>query len=463
MPYYDLKKRLYAYCLSFRDVLHSFVAMPIKKTFVQYTLLLFISMFLNSCNDNNEDQDKYKIPFEIKSLTDEEYPDNPDIGFRAAGYRNDYFTSGMLNIGADSFELGFSFYTRDNDTIRVTGVDVSEFIPTIPAHIQHDDYLAYISCINQEWNRNQVRFMPDEFTSTMPQVTRVDIARNCLNAYLWEVIVYTDEHNKTVPFAHGWFDFPHELYATLFEQKNNIPFTRYKEPLEEWRDPDSRVVNLTLLRTLVDTLRASVVDQSDIMYPLAGARKKKYKEIIYPDTFRTMRNLQSDSTLFATFTPPGYYNRQDPRTTELGRIYKLDDGNIYRAVSKASGDTLHEIKLTFSDRANERTTRLVIGGLSFDEFPVVKEEDANNGWKSSMGIGNHTFYEGYKEHNEYKSGKSAYYAMLLDGDGKWLDSHIIGIDGPIFHFSDEDRKTLHLWLLSFERHALVGHYVIQMK
>jgi len=50
----------------------------------------------------------------------------------------------------------------------------------------------------------------------------------------------------------------------------------------------------------------------------------------------------------------------------------------------------------------------------------------------------------------------------LDDEGKWLDSHEIGIDGPLLHLS-EDGETLHVWLLSFERHALVGHYSLPYK
>jgi len=47
--------------------------------------------------------------------------------------------------------------------------------------------------------------------------------------------------------------------------------------------------------------------------------------------------------------------------------------------------------------------------------------------------------------------------VLLEEKGKWLDSHKLGVDGTIFHFSDNDKKTLHLWLLSFECHSLVGN------
>lgn len=423
--------------------------------------IVLIAVLIVGCTDKKPEETNDTLSFEITNLTDEQYPDNPDIGFRSQQYQNDYFDKGALAISSDSFVLDFSFYTTTGDTIGLNAINVSELIPTIPERVKGDEYLSYISCINQEWNRNQVRFDKTEFAATNSEIIRVDLARNCLNAYLWEVIIYIGEGGKTVPYAHGWFDFPHELYAKLFEKKNNISFAAYKSALENWVDPESKQVNMDMLRTEVVDIDVTYKDKSDEMYPVAGARKKKFKEIIYPETFKTMRDLQTDSALFATFTPPGYYNKQDPRTTELGRIYNLKDVQMKKV--NISGDTLHEIALHFTHRDDGKQTTLIIGGIDMSDFPVLDEKEANSGWKSSMGIGNHSFYEHYKEHIRTKSEQSPYYALLLDGEGKWLDSHKIGIDGPIFHFVDEGRKELHLWLLSFERHALVGHYVITLQ
>ena len=214
---------------------------------------------------------------------------------------------------------------------------------------------------------------------------------------------------------------------------------------------------------MIDSQQISFTDLSDHMYPLKKARAKKFKEIIYPTQFKTMRDLQNDSTLFATFTIPGFYNRKDPRTTELGRIYKLVDIQLNKVVSLINQDTLYEIKLIFTDEAQKRITQLIIGGVQLSDFPILTTEDANSGWKNSMGFSNHTFYETYSVHESCKTEKNPYYAYLADENGKWLDSHTIGIDGPIFHFTDEERKNLHLWLLSFERHAFVGHYTITLQ
>lgn len=398
------------------------------------------------------------MAFSIVELTDEEYPDNPDIGFRSKNYRwNSFDTGELLNVEKGTGDL--CFYGEDGDTITFESLDLLEFIPTIPKSIESDDYLTYISLVNQEWNRNQVNFTASEFYSSNNDVVRVDVARNCLNSYLWEVIAYTQEGEEVLPFSHGWFDFPQGLYADLFEYKNGVSYDKYKDPLEGWIDPENKEVNLSVLRTTLGIISIGSEDFSDDMYPIEGARKKKYKEIITPVSFSTMRDLQTDNTTFATFSVPGFYNREDPRTTELGRIYALESIEVSKLDSDSS---LFELLLAFTDSTKERTTNLYLGGIDLMEMPVLDVADANKGWKNSMGIGNHTFYETYEEHENYKTNESPYYALLTNEKNEWLDSHVIGIDGPVIHRDCNNENLYHIWLLSFERHAFVGHYTVEV-
>jgi len=51
---------------------------------------------------------------------------------------------------------------------------------------------------------------------------------------------------------------------------------------------------------------------------------------------------------------------------------------------------------------------------------------------------------------------------LTDEKGEFLDSHFVGIDGPLIHKDSKNQNILHVWLLSYERHALVGHYTIKL-
>ncbi len=429
-------------------------------------ILLLIALIVGFATDSDKsDRRFYEESFSltIKNLSDTDYPDNPDIGFRSKDYQTELFVGGQLDLVSQPFIWDFVFVTNESDTVSLSHIDISELIPTIPEYIKSDEDLSYISCINQEWNRNQVKFIQGEFYTTIPGNVRLDLARNCLNAYLWEVILYIEEDGKTLPYAHGWFDFPHEMYGQLFEEKNNIPFVKYEAPLEEWIDAERKKIDLSLLRNIQDDINIEWQDASDEMYPLKAARKKKFKEIITPTHFSTMRDLQTDATTLATFSPPGYYNREDPRKTELGRIQELHDVSLHRINSHTSQQELYELQLTFSYKDNDEETILIIGGIDLDEFPVLRETEVNQGWKNPMGIGNHSFYESYEKNLANQSAKSPYYALLLNDDHEWLDSHHVGIDGPIFHFSDDERTELHLWLLSFERHAIVGHYKMQIQ
>ncbi len=429
-------------------------------------LLISFITILFSCNSSSKKEKETVaeyIPtiydFTIEELTDIEYPDNPDIGYRATTYNSDYFTKGKIETTDHPYVFNMSFYA-EKDSIQLHQINLKEFVPTIPNHIKQDQYLSFISIINQEWNRNQVSFTDKEFSTSDVNITRIDVARNCLNSYLWEIIAYTVENDVETPICHGWFTFPKKLYQQLFEAKNEIPFAKYEKSLEYWKDPTNEYINPDDLRTVIREIPIEFKDSSDEMYPLEKGRKKKFKEIIHPVGFKTMKDLQSDKTSFATFTPPGFYNKADPRKTELGRIFNLKEVKLSEVSGKKNQQKLHEVKLIFTDQKQNRTTKLIIGGIDFKNFPQLISQDANDGWKSSMGIGNHTFYEKYNEHLSTKSADSPYYAYLTNEKDQWIDSHTVGIDGPIFHYDAKDPKKLHLWLLSFERHALVGHYII---
>lgn len=432
-----------------------------SNAFLSFLLILIMT----GCDNSQKPTEKASLPpvsytLEIVELDDNSYPDNPDIGFRSEKYATDFFNGGAIQPSDKGYNFHFFSSDKYSDTLKLENINLMEYMPSIPEKVKGDEYLSYISVVNQEWNRNQVKFVKGEFYSNQENIVRLDLARNCLNAYLWEVIVYTAEGEKELPIYHGWFNFPKDLYAELFEAKNGIPFSKYAAALEDWIDPESKVINRDLLRRVDHKIPAGFTDASDAMYPLEGARKKKFKEIIYPAYFTSMRDLQNDSTLLATFTPPGLYNRADPRTTELGRFFQLD--TIMVSALETESNPLLEIELQFTHRDGMKRTKLVFGGLDTTLIPTLPVEKTNSGWKNSMGVGNHPFYETYEQHEKWQCSQSPYYAFLVDENDRWLDSHKIGIDGPILHFDSENPNVLHLWLLSFERHALVGHYTIDL-
>jgi len=128
----------------------------------------------------------------IKELTDNDYPDNPDIQIRHSSdgkfSHKEVQVSRIENSG--NFNIYFIPNNEMSDTILLENINLLEWIPAAPEWVKKDEYLTYIGIINQEWNRQQVKFEKDQFkvlgsNNEKEMLTRVDLARNCLNAYLW--------------------------------------------------------------------------------------------------------------------------------------------------------------------------------------------------------------------------------------------------------------------------------------
>lgn len=425
-------------------------------------VLFLLIVFTLSCQKS---QDRYTVP--LTEMTDAQYPDNPNLESRHGQAQQKLFKNVTItNRGNDLFDFDLCAHQDSLCHVSLPNVPVLEMMPTAPKWIKTDDYLTYIGLINQEWNRQQVQFKPSMFKvsgKTDLQITRVDLARNCLNAYLWEILMYAkDRDGKDKLYWQCWFNFPKELYADLFEKRNQLHYETYRKPLENWIDPASKPIDLSKLRQVKAESEATFEAQNNEMYPLKSERERKRKNIVCPKTVAKINDLLADSTTFATFSIPGYYNTKDPRKTELSRLgilQKVNKRQIINALNKSS----MELELIFLSNKDQKTiTKLVVGGLDMDLIPTLAVADANDGWQTSMGISNHSFYETFDFQQAHLTRDNGFYAFLLDDKNNWLDSHKVGIDGPLLHFDAQDPAKLHFWILAFERHAFVGHYVIKI-
>lgn len=406
----------------------------------------------------------------IRELSDEEYPDNPDISIRhnLDGTFAHSEVDFVRNKETKNFDIIIYPENDKSDTILIKNINLLEWIPAVPEHIKQDEYLTKIGIINQEWNRQQVKFRGETFevqgqNLESKSLVRVDLARNCLNSYLWEIIAYsTNDEGKEAPSYHGWFNFPEQLYTDLYFERNNLQFEDLKASLVHWIDPENKPVNFNLLRTAEQEIEIKFTSHNDKLYPLVGERKKKNPNIVKPKEAKTINDFLNNGTEYGTFTPPGYYNTSDPRKTELGSLAQIEKV-VTRKITSANRAKTEglELELFFKDIGGNITTRLVIGGLDTSKFPTLNPDEAHKGFQMPMGIANHSFYETVEILNKNPSKENPYYAFLLDEKGNWLDSHKIGIDGPLFHFDKEGK--LHLWILSFERHSFVGHFELELK
>ena len=80
-----------------------------------------------------------------------------------------------------------------------------------------------------------------------------------------------------------------------------------------------------------------------------------------------------------------------------------------------------------------------------------------------MGIGVPPFVQSYDELMKNPPDKGPYFCVLLDGAGRWINHHDVAVDGPVMHRDEKDPDLLHVYLLSYERHTLIGHYVVSTR
>ncbi len=249
---------------------------------------------------------------------------------------------------------------------------------------------------------------------------------------------------------------------SLFEYQNAIAYEEYRKPMEQWVEPKNKTVDLSKLRQVKQSWEAvSYKNLNDQFYPLTGARKKKFKNIIFPEQPTQIQDFLTDSTTFANFDQPGYYNTNNPRQTQLGHLAHLQDVTV-RNILTPTGRDSYELEFTYTEQHTGDTTRLIIGGFDIARIKRASVKHHNKGLKLPMGIGLHSFYENYNTALQNPMARNPYYGLLLTPNDQWLDSHNIGIDGPLMHWDEQDPSKLHFWLLSFERHAFVGHYVIEI-
>ncbi len=444
--------------------------------FLSTTIILSCSEHKNETGmrehaDSSEVSDVYRIG--ITELSDAEYPNNPDLGNLTSNYHSLSHDSLIIVKNTDAtFRLVIMPANLESDTIVFDSLNLYTYIPALPIWVKQDSFLTNFGFTNSEWNRHQVRFDRSKgffsinggnYESKM--ITRIDIARNCLNSGLWELIFYAEEEGHNKPCYHGWFSFPEPLYAQMFEDVNGESFSKYRNRMAEWKTPEKERINLHVLRTVKSENALEFSSLNDRMYPKTGARKSKWKNIIYPENAKSINDFLTDSTSFATFAPPGVYTKADPRRTRLSLLAK-PKSIIHRTVVQEKSDSLvelNEFEIKFLDKSGTEVSYIIIGGFSWDQIPTLSLEENNKGFKMPMGIANHAFYESYETSVAKPSIKNTYYGLLVDKEMKCLDSHEIGIDGPLIFWDANDEGLLHIMLLSFERHAFVGHFTCRPK
>ncbi len=403
----------------------------------------------------------------LTAFSNKEYPEDPEE--RSAEFGN--YPHRRLRIqqrGETRFRFVIEPGSTHSTTIELPDVDLAHFVAAVPAWVKSDPDLTKIGLIDREWNRQQVSFRRgghiqvhdggDGFEQRA--LSRVDLARNCLNAGLWELLLFTVDDGVERVYAHVWFTFPLGLYKSLFERVNGLSYWDYWWSLEHWVDPTGTPIVLDRLRTVEQEWEVNATAQWDEHPAVRGEQILKRKNVL-AGPVHTYRDWYTQPVQFASFIPPGRYSLKHPRDTQLHYLAEFVGAKLRQVRMQASPQPLFEIEFGFRDSGTGEMSRLVFGGLDLGTLPATITEHYEQGWQAPMGIANPSFFESYEDVLAVPPSQRTFYGFHLDARDHWMDHHAVGVDGPLLHRDARDPATLHLYLLSYERHALLNHFVVR--
>lgn len=440
-----------------------------KKILFGSIIILLIALVIGTSEFTVRYQAQQKMQVPVQELSNSEYPENPSTF--DPNYQR--YADRKLNIiKHNNHKFDFILEPTNERTaqIAIKDIDLSLFIPKVPEWVE-DEGLEIISLVDREWNRQQVSFPADSEhieviggdNFEQENIAEVALARNCLNAGLWEIILSTkDEDGNKSTYYQAWFDLPMGHYKNVFEDINNISYWKHWWRLEHWQGPTNTITNVDLLRNVTAEKNIATQFPLDEKIIVAGEQKRKVRTTNAVN-FNTWNDFyqKENKIQFASFIPPGFYTHNKPKKSEYWRINKLDKTILRNIQPVGSSETLQEIELVFSDRETNETRKLFISGINIKDLPQLPVEDYGKGLYMPMGIGVPPFYQSYEELKQNPPAESPYFSVLLDADNKWIDHHgVIGIDGPAMHRDIDNPELLHLYLLSYERNTLIGHFLI---
>ncbi|HVA67494.1 MAG TPA: hypothetical protein VNK24_11320 [Elusimicrobiota bacterium] len=397
------------------------------------------------------------------------YPEDPAVHSARFGW----YDGRRLKLSTrDGLHFDFVFEPDHPGTARVKfkDVDMALMQPRLPAWVKSDPALERIALTDREWNRQQVSFEPrgphveieggDGWERA--HIYSADLARNCLNAGLWEILLYSKEKGRKTLYYHGWFTFPLGWYARIFERENGLRYWRHWYYLEHWDNPAGLKMDLAKLRRVVREIPVRAAFNPDGPILVEGEQICKRKNMT-PEKLATWGDFirESSRVRFAAFLPPGRYYVSHPWGNEYWRLARFLGADLREIQSPAMEEPMNEVVLKFQDtKGND--SRFIISGFSLRRLPRLKPQDYPKGLYMPMGIGVPPFHQSYEDLENNPPDKSPYFCVWLDAKNRWINHHEGGIDGPVLFVDKNNPKLLHVYLLSYERHSLIAHYRIYL-
>lgn len=333
-------------------------------------------------------------------------------------------------------------------------LDLRWFVPRIPAIAKGNETLTRVALMQREFNRNETRFGP------VGDYAESKIANNCLRAGLWELVLEKKKEDGSLGMTyHSWFDFPLDHYAALFEAANGMSFETaralvigypafdgFKFPLDELRAVEAESV-----------VPAAQIDahHGDKLHRL-GEQGRKAHLVLNPgiEVYGDYVKPAHQPIRITEFSEPGWYNLDKPVAFDLTWMGAPESIAWRRVKGVQAPVAMQELEIRYAGGR-----RIVIGDEGLAALPIRDAAPTKDSecLRLTFGIGTPDIYASLAERKaEFESGRQNY-LLLLDQDGNHLDNHLGGCDRA---FLWRDAKSLHIWLLGYERTSIVSHLTI---
>lgn len=407
---------------------------------------------------------------DVREYDNAEYPEDPAL--RSVCYGK-YRGRQLRLVKKDTTHFDFIFEPRHPHVARVVfrNVDVSLFVTALPDWTKEDSGLRRIALTDREWNRQQVSFERDsahlEITDgdglEQEHLYSAELAKNCLNAGLWEVLLFEKQGPEKALYYQGWFTFPLGHYRDVFERNTGLSYRNHWYYLEHWFDPAGTPVPMDKLREVLSEREVTAKFDATERLIIAGEQVRKRRTVMAENVTTWGDFFDGRPVHFASFVAPGHYSVQHPWGNRYDTIDRFEKAILREIRSPATQVPLHELELVFSNQKNGGTSRFFVSGFDLARLPQLPTNDYPHGMYMPMGIGVPPFFQSYEELETHAPQLSPYVSVLVDDADRWIDHHSLAIDGPVLHRDEHDASVLHLYLLSYERHTLVAHFRIDTR
>ena len=408
-----------------------------------------------------------EVQIPLREFSTAEYPEDPaDRSVHFGGYNGR--TVWLVQKDETRFDFILVPQHEHTATVIFRDIDVSLMTPGEPDWTKSNPELERIALTDRQWNRQQVSFRREsphiEVTGgngfETENLCEAKLAKNCLNAGLWEIMLTVSEHGGKACYYHGWFTFPLGHYKRLFEHNTGTSYWKHWYKLEHWSDPVGTPVQLGGLRAVTREREVAARFATDEPVILAGEQVRKRRTVDAENILTWSDFYDGRKVQFATFTPPGRYDVHRPWKNEFGRLSCFVGAVLRDIRSPARSDSLQELELIFQNRQTHELSRFIVSGFDMASLPQLPPACYPEGLYMPMGIGVPPFFQSYDELVQNPPHESPYFCVLLDSNDRWINHHEVAIDGPVMHRDENDPTILHVYLLSYERHCLIGHFIV---